>query len=104
MITAVLVAVSLSAQGLNENLPLGAAFGGPAPELTQAQRDQFTIAVLAKENAEKAVRLATIEYQKASEHFDKTVAALQVPGYTLQQNRETGKLERVKKAEPEPKK
>jgi hypothetical protein len=61
------------------------------------------IALLTKENTEKALRLATIDYQRASEHFDKTVAGLQCDGYLLQQNRETGKLERIKKPEPEPK-
>ena len=71
------------------------------PELTQAQQDQFTIAVLVKDNAEKALRIAGIDYQKAGENFEKTVAALQLAGYTLQQNRETGKLE-YKKAEPKP--
>ena len=90
LLTAIIVAVAVVTSTAQDK----------APELTQAQRDQFTIAVLAKENAEKALRLSTIDYQKAVEHFDKTVAALQVPGYTLQQNRETGKLEYVKKPEP----
>jgi hypothetical protein len=63
------------------------------PPITQAQQDAFTIAALAKENA-------ALKYQQASEAFDRVVASLQVPGYTLQQNPQTGKLERAKAPAP----
>jgi hypothetical protein len=95
-ILCLLLAAAASAQ----DKPAPPAKSEQAPGLTQAQQDQFTIAVLMRDNTEKALRLASVDYQKASEALEVLVRSLQVPGYELKQDPKTGKLEYAKVPEP----
>jgi hypothetical protein len=92
------------AVGLAQDAPKPAADakadGAKPPELSELQQTQITAAALTKENWALKLQQAGSEYTKASEALDRLVASLQKPGYTLQQNRETGKLEYVKTPDP----
>ncbi len=71
-----------------------------APVFTEVQQLQFTNAAQAKELWMLKAQQAADQFQKANEALNALIGSFAKDGYDLTQNKETGKLEYVKKAEP----
>ena len=69
------------------------------PTLTEVQQLQFVNAAQAKELWMLKAQQAAAEYQKANDALNAVIGSFAKDGYELTQNKETAKLEYVKKAD-----